>query len=286
VGSSHTVGITSPQVSGGTRWVFANWNDGVTTPGRTITTPASTTTYTANFTTQYLFTPILSPSAGGTIIANPASTDGFYTSPTPVTLTAAANPGYGFASWSGDLTGTTNPQTITMSAARTVTASFSLLPVSITVTTNPVGRSFTVDGTPYATSQTFSWASGSSHTIATSSPQTVGGTRYLFSNWSDGGAISHSILTPSGSATYTANFTMQYLLTTAAAPQAGGTVGASPPSADGFYNDRASVQLSAVPNGSYVFTNWTGDLTGTTSPRSVSAAKPMSSACSSTRGRI
>ena len=43
--------------------------------------------------------------------------------------------------------------------------------------------------------------------------------------WSDGGAISHSITTPSSAATYTAAFNAQYLLTTTVAP--GGTLRAS-----------------------------------------------------------
>src|SRR5437762_10137168 len=37
--------------------------------------------------------------------------------------------------------------------------------VRVTVKTNPAGRSFTVDGTTYTATQTFSWVSGSSHTI-------------------------------------------------------------------------------------------------------------------------
>ncbi len=41
-----------------------------------------------------------------------------------VTLTAAANPGYSFAGWSGDLTGSDNPGTITMRGSKTVAAHF------------------------------------------------------------------------------------------------------------------------------------------------------------------
>ena len=78
---------------------------------------------------------------------------------------------------------------------------------------NPAGRSFTVDGTAYTTAQTFTWTPGSSHTIATSSPQSGGtGVQYVWSSWSDGGAISHTI-TPTTNATYTADFTTQYYLT-------------------------------------------------------------------------
>src|SRR2546429_5879583 len=92
----------------------------------------------------------------------------------------------------------------------------------VTVQTNPASRSFTVDGTTYSSTQTFTWGSGSSHTIGTNSPQSGGaGSQYLWSNWSDGGAISHNVA-PNSSTTYTANFTTQYFLTMNAG--AGGTV--------------------------------------------------------------
>ncbi len=85
--------------------------------------------------------------------------------------------------------------------------------LQVTVQTSPSGRTFTVDGTNYSSAQTFSWSSGSSHTIGTTSTQSgATGTQYTWSNWSDGGAISHSA-SPSSNTTYTANFTTQYFLT-------------------------------------------------------------------------
>jgi hypothetical protein len=47
-----------------------------------------------------------------------------YSSGEQVTLTANANSGYAFTSWSGGVTGTTNPITVTMDGNKTVTASF------------------------------------------------------------------------------------------------------------------------------------------------------------------
>ena len=76
--------------------------------------------------------------------------------------------------------------------------------LQVTVKTNPAGRSFTVDGTTYTATQTFSWVSGSSHTIATTSPQSGGtGVQYVWTKWSDNGAISHSVA-PTANNTYTA----------------------------------------------------------------------------------
>jgi hypothetical protein len=80
-------------------------------------------------------------------------------------------------------------------------------PESITMATNPPGLSVTVDGTAYASPQTFSLAAGSQHVISTASPQTAGtGNQYVFSSWSDGQAASHTITVPSAAATYTATF--------------------------------------------------------------------------------
>lgn len=77
------------------------------------------------------------------------------------------------------------------------------------------------------------------------------------------GAISHSITVPSTATTYTASFSAQYQLTTAANPSNGGTV--SPPSGN-FYAAGAIVPLTATPNAGFTFSNWTGNVANSTSP--------------------
>ena len=54
-----------------------------------------------------------SPSAGGTVNANPTSADGYYASGAGVLLSAVANGGFQFNTWSGDLSGTATPQPAT-----------------------------------------------------------------------------------------------------------------------------------------------------------------------------
>jgi Metallo-peptidase family M12B Reprolysin-like/Divergent InlB B-repeat domain/FG-GAP-like repeat len=152
--------------------------------------------------------------------------------------------------------------------------------IQATVQTNPTGRSFTVDGTTYTTSQTFSWASGTNHTIATSSPQSGGtGTQYVWSNWSDGGGISHTVA-PTVNATYTANFTTQYFLTMSAG--AGGTVSPS----SNWFNSGQSVPITATPNGGFGFSGWTGSgtgsFTGSSNPASVTMNGPITESASFT----
>ena len=140
--------------------------------------------------------------------------------------------------------------------------------VAVMVGANLPGVSFTVDGTPYSSSQTFTWVSGSSHTLATTSPQIPApGAQYLFSGWSDGGAISHTVTAAAGTTSYTVAFQTQYSLTTAANPVAGGTV-----SAGGYFNAGTAVTVTAVPNTGYNFAGWTGLVA---SPSSASSSVSM-----------
>ncbi len=79
--------------------------------------------------------------------------------------------------------------------------------VPVNVRTELVGGSFTVDGALYSSPQSFTWKQWSSHTLATTSPQTGGdGTRYVFMGWSDGGALTHAVTVPKSPMTYTATF--------------------------------------------------------------------------------
>src|SRR6476659_8786400 len=176
------------------------------------------------------------------------------------TPTNNTNVSYSFGGWTGTGTGsysgTNNPASITMNGPITENASFTQNNVQVTVQTNPTGLNFTVDGTTYTAAQIFSWMPGSSHTIATTSPQS-GDTevRYVWNSWTGGGAISHTVA-PTSNTTYTAKFTTQYYLTMSHGT--GGTV--SP--ASGWKNSGVNVAISATPTSntqvSYGFAGWTG----------------------------
>jgi hypothetical protein len=145
--------------------------------------------------------------------------------------------------------------------------------VQVTVHTNPAGLAFSVDGTPYSSAQTFTWESGSSHTIATTSPQNgAPGVRYVWMNWTGGGAISHTVA-PTINKTYTATFRTQYYLTMS--HNTGGRV--SP--ASGWKASGATVSISATPANGYTFSNWTGSGTGsysgTNNPASITINGPI-----------
>src|SRR5262249_23245045 len=141
--------------------------------------------------------------------------------------------------------------------------------ILVTVQANPSGRSVTVDGTDYTSAQVFSWVPGSSHTLATTSPQSGGtGVQYVWSSWSDGGAMSHTI-TPSSNVTYTAGFTTQYYLTMSA-----GTGGSVSP-ASRWTNSGATVNIGALASNGYSFTAWAGSGGGSYSGTSGSASVTM-----------
>ncbi len=177
---------------------------------------------------------------------------------------ASLTNGVGTATYNSGSTAGTGSATATVDNQQ-VSATIDVL-VAVTVTTNPGNLSITVDGNSYTAPQTFNWIVGSSHTIATTSPQNVsGGSEQVFTSWSDSGAISHSITAPSSATTYTASFTTEYQLTTQASPSADGTV--TPPSGQ-YFGSGASIPVMATPNTGFAFNNWTstgGSFDSTTS---------------------
>jgi hypothetical protein len=141
--------------------------------------------------------------------------------------------------------------------------------ISVTIQAGLPGLSFTVDGTNYTSARIFNWIPGSNHVISTSSPQSGGtGIQYVWSNWSDGGAISH-VVAPLTGITYTANFATNYFLTVDANP--GGT--ASPASL--WTDSGESVNISATPNSGFLFNNWSGSGSGSYSGNSSIASVTM-----------
>jgi hypothetical protein len=144
--------------------------------------------------------------------------------------------------------------------------------VTHTIRTLPAGLSLTVDSVPCTSPCIFNWTPGSPHTIGTTSPQSgPSGTRYVFSSWSDGGGISHSMNAQSSPATYTANFTTQYFLTTAVNPAGTGSVNP----ASGWYNGASPVQITATPSIGYQFSNFTGTINSTSNPLTVTMNSPV-----------
>jgi hypothetical protein len=275
-GSSHTIATSTPQNGApGVRYYFSSWSDGGAISHSVA--PTNNKTYTAKFGTQYYLT--MNAGTGGKV--SPYSS--WRTSGTNVSISATPSAGYSFSKWTGNgagsFSGTTNPVSITMNGPITETASFKP-PMQVTVQATPAGRTFSVDGTNYSAAKTFNWTPGSSHTIATTTPQAGDpGVRYYFSSWSDGGAISHSVA-PTQTTTYTAKFGTQYYLTISA-----GTGGHVSPGSS-WHTSGSTFSISATASTGYSFSNWTGSGTGsysgTDNPRSITMLGPITEAATFT----
>jgi regulation of enolase protein 1 (concanavalin A-like superfamily) len=279
---------------------FGRWSDsGDQTHTITITpgdgppvTPATSpalTVYTANFIDFELFTLTVTPTGAGTVTTTPpAQTFAAYPgrqylrSGQPVTLQANAAAGYQFLQWSGiETPSSENP--ITRTYAQFVGVQFVTTTNPVyTFASNPVGEWVYLDGAftwvPQNVSPdvTSGWGPTSVHTLSAdaSEPGNIySDTQNTFLDWSDGGALSHSITLPAASKTYTADFDRQYPLFLSTG--CGGSATTAPSSTSGLFDAGSTVSLSATPTPGWFFAGWTGgDVTGTTNPIDVTMNSP------------
>ncbi len=116
----------------GTEMISRYMRDPGTHYARVYGYPAGNGSFSAtnSYTLTYTFTPgIVTPthsleliSSSGTVQRSNPGPD--YSEGQTVTLTPVPNPGYQFAGWTGDASGTANPLTVTMSADKKIVASF------------------------------------------------------------------------------------------------------------------------------------------------------------------
>jgi uncharacterized repeat protein (TIGR02543 family) len=126
-GTQYTSGtVVTLTATANAGYTFSSWNgDASGSSNPTTVTMNATKSVTANFTACYSLTTSANPSGGGSVSASPAPNCGSqYTAGTVVTLTASANSGYTFGSWSGDASGSSNPVSVTMDGTKSVTARF------------------------------------------------------------------------------------------------------------------------------------------------------------------
>lgn len=111
----------------------------VTTLAKSVTGIPMASNFVWTFTTIPAVTFTLNVTAvNGTVVKNPSQLN--YNSGTTVQLTATADAGYVFISWSGDLAGILSPATILMNANKNVTANFTLI-AAVCPTVVPLGLS-------------------------------------------------------------------------------------------------------------------------------------------------
>ena len=184
--------------------------------------------------------------------------EGTATAGTNGTLSVTSNPGY--VNYQSSLTAN-----LPFPVARNVPLAETGVVSTITIDTVPSGLSITVDNTPYTSPQSFIWIPNTVHTIATISLLPIApGNQIIFNNWSDNGAVAHSIATPVSNTTILANFTTQYLLSTVATPSSAGSV-----SAGGWFNLGLPVSIQATPNPGFNFIGFSGDMSGSGNPQTI-----------------
>jgi len=251
------VSITASPDSG---WQFDSWSDNVADPfsASTTVTMDSNKSVTATFIeetpTQYTLT--TATVGSGSVALSPSG--GIYNEGTVVTLSATADSGWVFSSWSGDLTGSTNPETITMNAGKTVTATFTeVTPTQYTLTVTTVGNG----------SVTLNPAGGTydEGTVVTLTATADSG--WAFSSWSGDltGSTNSETITMDADKTVTATFIKVYTLAVTTVGQ--GSVTLNP--AGGTYDEGTVVSLTAEADSGCKFMGWSGDLTGSTNPETI-----------------
>jgi hypothetical protein len=263
-GTSITASVTSP-VSGssGTQYVCTGWTGTGSAPasGASLSTSfiiAQPSSITWNWKTQYYLTVT---SAHGTTGGQGWYDSGTtaYATVTPLTVAGSSGTQYVFTQWSGDAVGNTSPSNaIVMNGAKTATANWKTQ-YYLTVTS------------AYGTVGGQGWYDSGSTAYASVSPLVVAGpsgTQYVFTSWSgdaSGSTSPSNSITMSGPKTGVAGWKTQYYLTVTSAY---GIVGGQ-----GWYDSGstayASVSPLTVSGGSgvqYVFTSWSGDASGSTSP--------------------
>jgi uncharacterized repeat protein (TIGR02543 family) len=272
-GGNHSVSVAAGfQAGAGVQYSFTSWSDATATPVRTITvSPGQPAAYSASFLTQYQLLTASNPAGGGSV--SPASGD-FYPAGSTVAITATAASGYAFASWTGSVSSSSNASsTIVMTAPQTVSATF-VQASTISFQSSPPGLPIVLDGGSPQTTPFSAPLTAGSHTISVAaSIPGVTGTQYVFNSWADNNTnASRTIVVGGGGASsYSANFTTQYQLTTAASPTAGGAVTPS----TGFFNAGATVTVTAAPSAGYAFGAWSSNVTSgavsMTGPQTVTA---------------
>jgi hypothetical protein len=195
---------------------------------------------------------------------------------TKVTLTAVGDEGYLFSYWSGAvfsgaLFSSANPVTVKMTYDMTITANF--------VWTDARYR-LTVNVTPTDSGQITLAPAQPAEGYFVNKKITVTATAsagYQFSHWEGDltGSTNPTPLMLDRNKTITAVFKPFYALTVNANPIGSGTVALTPPQSAGGYAEGTKVTLTAIAGEGYKFDHWSGALSGSENPITISVGADM-----------
>ena len=171
-------------------------------------------------------------------------------------ITATPAAGYEFDSWTGDVADANAASTtVTMDGDKTVTANFTAIEYTLTIVSE--------NGTVVKDPDQSTYHYGDVVTL-TATP----GSGYIFNNWIGDVAeptSASTTITIDEDEIITANFALiEYTLTIVSE---NGTVVRDPNQSTYHYGD--VVTLTAIPAAEFIFSSWTGDLTGTDNPASL-----------------
>ena len=239
-------------------WSFNHWTgDLIGSANPASLTITGNMSVDATF-TQDQYTLSITINGGGNVTKNPDQTT--YTYGTNVTLTANANIGWTFASWSGDASGSINPTTVNMTGNKGVTVTFTQNTYTLTVNTAGQGTVNRNNSGPYHYGDVVQLAANAS----------VG---WTFDHWTGDliGSANPATLTITGNMSVTAHFTQNvYTLTVNVVGQ--GSVNRNN---TGPYHYGDVIELTAVPTIGWAFDHWSLDLIGSANPATLTITRNM-----------
>jgi len=204
-------------------------------------TPSSNYTLTVNTVGQ------------GSVARNPSKAS--YSTGESIQLTATPATGYTFTGWSGDASGSSNPLTVSITGNMIITATFDLTQYTVTSSAgsggsiSPLGATQVTQGS----TQAFTITANTGYLVSS----------VVVDGFSVGVVSSYTFSNVQADHTIAATFAqIQYTVTVNTSGQ--GTVAKSPSQSTYHYGD--SVQLQATPSAGWVFSAWSGALTGSVNP--------------------
>ena len=223
---------------------FVQWNDGNTQNPRTILV-SQDSAFTAFFA---LNTYSIVATSNSTTMGS-VSGGGQYTYLHEMSMTATPAYGYHFVQWNDGVTD--NPRTITVTRDSAFTAQFA-------------ANSYTLTVAPNDATMGSAYGAGSYNYNTTATLTAVANYGYHFTQWSDAVTDNPRTVTVLNNATYTAQFEINsYTITVQSSNPAIGTTSGS-----GSYNYLTPVNITALPNAGYHFTQWSDG--NTSNPRLIS----------------